>query len=452
MVPTARQATFLSLDCDEALYGGSAGSAKTEGLLLWLLDGIDYPEYSGIIFRKTLAQAKKSNEGLIAKSYRIYRPLGGVYNRTDNYWTFPSGARIEIGHIQHEQDIFNYQGPAWHRAAFDELTQFSLESYEYILTRLRAKTDCPISPAARSASNPGGQYHRWVKNRFVTKEAIDFLAGLGEDDPTPENLVFWNGPRAFVPARLIDNPHIDRPKYRKQLEATTNPVLRERLLKGDWSISEDAVIRAEWLRWWEQFGESYRLLTAEGAQLSVIHPRECTRFAIVDCAGSSEDVAKERRGKPASFSVITTWDYAHKTGLLILRDMARGRWGFTELCAKIGQQHDLHRPDWIGIENEKTGMAALSILKQLPTRSISHEGKDKLTRAGTALNQLEQGRIFFPAGAPWRPDLEGEFLSWDGSPDAQADIIDTMSYAARHSISHAVGTWEMDVIPLVRRY
>jgi predicted phage terminase large subunit-like protein len=436
MVPTPRQRTFLDTNADEKLYGGSAGGGKSEALLLWLAEGIDIPEYSGIIFRRTYAQLEKSNEGLIAKSFRLYdyrvSPLGGHYNNTRHQWTFPSGAVIDLGHLPQENSVRDYQGPSYHRIAWDELTQFTEGQYEFLQTRLRRKTDFPIKPGTAAGSNPGDEGHRWVKKRFLSPEALSCSKGLGPYDPSPAGSVYWNDNRAFVPARVADNPHLDIAHYIQQLSAVADPVLRERMLAGDWSISEDSEIKQEWLRWYERHGDNYRLLDAHDRQIKVIHPSDCIRFAIGDCAGTSEDKAKEKRGKPASYSVITIWEYATKDGFLILRDMKRGRWGFVELCSKLRQANDEHQPSWIGLENEKFGLAALDILKDLPTRGISHEGKDKLQRMADASNMLEQGKIFFPKVALWRTDLENEFLSWDGHPDTQADIIDCLAYAARH--------------------
>ena len=51
LTPHPRQAEFLALDCEEALYGGAAGGGKSEALLMWLAEGINNPRYSAVIFR-----------------------------------------------------------------------------------------------------------------------------------------------------------------------------------------------------------------------------------------------------------------------------------------------------------------------------------------------------------------------------------------------------------------
>src|SRR5690349_5861373 len=75
--PHPRQAEFLGLNCEEALYGGAAGGGKTEALLMWLAQGITVPGYSAVFFRRTYAQLAKSNDSPLTKSHDLFRPLGG---------------------------------------------------------------------------------------------------------------------------------------------------------------------------------------------------------------------------------------------------------------------------------------------------------------------------------------------------------------------------------------
>ena len=80
----------------------------------------------------------------------------------------------------------------------------------------------------RSASNPGNVGHDWVKRRFVLRRGAPA------------------GDRLFVPARLDDNPHINRDDYTKSL-LNLDPVTRARILKGDWEArSMRGVIKREW--------------------------------------------------------------------------------------------------------------------------------------------------------------------------------------------------------------
>lgn len=431
--PWPRQELFDSLDCQEALYGGAAGGGKSEALLLWLSRGVHVSDYTGLIFRRTYPQLSRSNEGLIAKAKRMYGPMGGIWNGSEHQFRFPTGAMIELGHLQHEKSVEDYQGPSYHRIAFDELSQFTETQYTYLFSRIRKLVGYPITLGMRAASNPGGEGHRWVKNRFVTTHALDAMLKLKPDEPCTAEMIYWPTPkRAFVPARLADNPSIDAIDYTEKLSELP-PVTRARLLAGDWRISDEGLIKADWFRYYEMVGPYYRLLDIHGAIREVIEPKHCRRFQIVDCAGSSEDVAKEKRGKPLSYSVISTFDFVPTKGIIIMVDMDRGRWAAPELVERIRSAYTQHNPAWIGVENEKTGMAVLGFLRSLPMRPISHEGKGKAERFVRASNEMYQGRIYFPRDAAWRDVLESELLSWTGHPDEPFDIGDTIGYAGLHA-------------------
>lgn len=432
LVPTARQAEFLALECEEALYGGAAGGGKSEALLMWLAEGIDVPGYTGLIFRRTYPQLIKSNDGLIAKSRRLFRQLGGSWNGSEKQWRFPSGAMIEMGHLPYEKSVDDYQGPSYHRIAFDELTQFSETQYTYLFSRIRRVVDFPISLGMRAASNPGGEGHFWVRRRFVPNEAIAAIKELDPQSPSPAGMIFWPASsRAFVPARLADNRFLDQADYESKL-SHLSPVTRERLKRGDWGITEDSQIKAEWLRYYTMQGEYYRLQRADGSELAHFTPKECQRFITVDSAGTSEDVAREKRGKPPSRTAISTWDWHRKHGWLIWRGLRLGRWGINDQIAQCRAAYDEARPDWLGIEIPR-GQDLLELLGPISKRPLSHESKGKLERAGRALNLMEQGKLFLPLLEPWRDAIESELLAWDGNPDTPYDIGDTLTYAAIHA-------------------
>lgn len=436
MAPTARQADFLSVTVKEALYGGAAGGGKSEALLLWLAEGVRIPTYSAIIFRRTYKQLTKSNDSLIAKSYRLYPSLGGKWNDTKMQWRFPSGAMIEFGALEHETSVLNYQGPAYHRVAFDELTQFSQGQYEYLVkSRIRSAKDFPIQLGARGASNPGGPGHMWVLQRFITPEAMDFLDCLDAEAPSPVGMNFETPEgHIFVPARIADNPFLDIDEYREQLSGFTDPVMRERLMNGNWRILPDALIKPQWVRYYEIGGQIITLFDEAGEKAAILDERDCRRFVTIDPAGTSAEKAKEQRGKPPSWSVIQVWDQPpSKFGqVLLLRHVVRKRVDFPALLTEIRNVHSEWRPGRILIENEKYGQAACdSLRRELPIYTTSTGGKDKVTRATKLLQMLERGQVFLPKyDTGWKHALEAEWFSWQGLEEETCDQVDAASYAA----------------------
>jgi hypothetical protein len=221
------QTEFLSRSEFEVLFGGSAGPGKTACLVAGMTRDVDKPTYHGLIVRRTFPQLQE----IIDRCWRLYPELGGVYRSTEKRWKFPSGAVIDLGHMQHEDDKYNYQGKDFHRIGMDELTQFSETQYTYLFSRLRT-TDPTINPQILSSTNPGGPGHYWVKERFVTitdhlRTYIDPRTGLS---------------RVFVPATIEDNPtlFLNDPAYLARLEALPE-IERMRLRHGIWDAFEGQV-------------------------------------------------------------------------------------------------------------------------------------------------------------------------------------------------------------------
>lgn len=420
--PWPKQLAALDLDCLEILYGGAAGPGKSDWLLMGALEWVHVPNYSALLLRKDYARLSLSG-GLIPRSHLWLTNTDAKWNGTDKRWTFPSGATISFGYLQTSTDVFRYGSSEYQFIGWDESAEFTADPYTFLFSRLRKTVDNPAPRRMRAATNPGGVGHTFFKNRFMDDAALAAMAA-GEDG------IFWKDGRAFVPGRIRDNPALNEAEYREALSHIADPVTRERLLAGDWSVTEQGLIQAGWLRFYVPHGENYRMWHQDRIA-GVVPWRECELFQIVDCAGSSEDISREAQGREASWSVISTFRYHRKTGNLFWVDLRRGRWVFPDLVEQVRQAHAEDGPAWIGIEDEKTGRAVLQTLRGLPTRALSHESKDKVTRAATALNELEAGRIWLPHEAKWRGLLLDRLLLWTGNRNEPADEIDTLAYAAR---------------------
>ena len=222
---SAPQAAFLVLDGREAFYGGAAGGGKSDALLMAALQHVDRPGYHALLLRRTFPELEGA-DGLIAKAHEwfgAYREQGELHwNEAKHRWTFPSGATIQFGHVQDEAAMYRYQGQAYQFVGFDELTHFTERQYEYIAftraRRVKAHEQAGIPVRARAASNPGNIGHGWVKERFITR---------------PKDGVI------FVPAKIADNPGLDRATYEQDLSGLPEE-LRKQLMEGDWDAFEGA--------------------------------------------------------------------------------------------------------------------------------------------------------------------------------------------------------------------
>jgi predicted phage terminase large subunit-like protein len=209
--PHPKQGAFLSLPHKEAMYGGAAGGGKSDALLMAALQYVEHPGYSALLLRRTFPDLSQPG-GLIPLSQEWLAHTDAKWNDNDHRWTFPSGATINFGFLQVEKDKYRYQGGGYHFVGFDELTQFTETQYRYLFSRMRKLKDRRFPVRMRSASNPGGAGHDWVKDRFITS-------------PSPG--------RIFVPAKLTDNPSLDQEDYRSSLDELDHHTRRQ-LLEGDW--------------------------------------------------------------------------------------------------------------------------------------------------------------------------------------------------------------------------
>jgi hypothetical protein len=242
-IPTPRQQVFLGLtDEREVFFGGAAAGGKSDALLMAYLQFVHKQNYDGIIFRRTYANLSKPG-ALMDRSLTWFKPFekdGVRWNEQKKLWTFPSGARLQFGHMDSENDKFNYQSAEFQYVAFDELTEFTESQYRFMFSRLRksAEVDLDIPLRMRSASNPpqdpGGE---WVQKYFVPD---DFFFDDADEPVIRKEVVDEEGKsrsRVFVPSRLEHNPHVDEGDYDESL-SYLDDVTRHRLRLGDWRIKK----------------------------------------------------------------------------------------------------------------------------------------------------------------------------------------------------------------------
>ena len=255
------QEQFLSSSADIAIYGGAAGGGKSWALLFDPLRHVSNPEFSSTIFRRTTPQIK--NQGALwDESEKIYSPFGGDPVEHVLKWKFPSGAKINFAHLEHDKTVKNYQGSQICHLGFDELTHFTAKQFWYMVSRNRSM--CGVRPYIRATTNPDADSWvaeliswwidektgypiperagilRWfvrVGDKIIWADSPQGLEDYKNDSGTPippKSLT-------FIPAKLSDNQVLMRadPGYEANLMALGR-VERERLLDGNWKIRPKA--------------------------------------------------------------------------------------------------------------------------------------------------------------------------------------------------------------------
>jgi len=237
--PTEKQAAFLLMEHEEAFYGGAGGGGKSIALLMGALQYATVPGYAALLLRRTFTDLALPG-ALMDVADHWLRPTDARPISRGHGWRIPGGGSITFGFLENEKDKYRYQSAAFQYIGFDELTQFTESQYTYLFSRLRRLQGFPVPLRMRSASNPGNSGHQWVKQRFLVE---------GRQ---------YNRP--FLPARIVDNPHLDVLAYRRSL-AHMDPVTRLQIEEGNWDVSaEGELFKRHWFKAATDWPRSARLL------------------------------------------------------------------------------------------------------------------------------------------------------------------------------------------------
>jgi len=257
------QYDFLATKADIGIFGGAAGGGKTYGLLMECGRHVMVPNFYAVLFRREYTQITQPG-GMWDSALSIYPGLGGQPRYGPLDWAFGNGAKIKFGHMQHEQDRYNWDGSQIAMIGFDQLESFTWRQFSYLLSRNRST--CGIKGYVRATCNPvhgddptGG----WL--RHLIAWWIDDDSGLAipersgviryfvniDDEivwaDTPGELIKRYGadtlPKSctFIHSNIYDNKILmdADPQYLASLKAM--PLVdRSRLLGANWNVKEAA--------------------------------------------------------------------------------------------------------------------------------------------------------------------------------------------------------------------
>lgn len=222
--------------CPELFFGGARGGGKSDFLLGDYLQ--DVPTYGaawrGFLFRRTYPELQE----IIVRSREIYPQTGAIWHDSSKEWHWPNGAYLRLRYLEREADATRYQGHAATWIGWDELGQWGTDAgYRMLFACLRSAVDVPVK-RVRSAGNPGGAGHQWVKARFIDPSPGGYQ--VVRDDLAP-----WE--RMFIPSRVQDNQILMAadPGYIDRLRGSGSPELVKAWLDGDWDVVSGAYF-PEW--------------------------------------------------------------------------------------------------------------------------------------------------------------------------------------------------------------
>jgi len=393
--PNHAQIRFLLFFGLEALYGGAAGGGKSSALLLAALQFVEVPGYTALMLRRTFRDLAEPG-ALMDRAHRWLRPTAAQWSSRDRSWTFPSGARLVFGYVESDRDVYKYDSAEYQFIAFDELTQFSEWQYRFLFGRLRKPSDpqqalSKVPLRMRAASNPGGRGHEWVHRRLV------------RPDPTPQ--------RQFIPARLEDNPAVDRDAYRSAL-AQLDPVTRAQREQGDWGA--------------RRLGGYFDRSTIPVVEAEDVPDRLPHQVRYWDLASTVPSADSPDPDYTVGVRLARSRD-----GRWWVLDVQRVRAGPDDVERLVAATHQRDGPTVAVRMEEEGGASGRSLIdyyrrQVLPGADFAGRRPtgDKITRATGVSSQSRAGHLHLVAGS-WNDEFldELEVFGLDGGHDDQVDAL-----------------------------
>lgn len=412
-----QQYFLLNSDVREVFYGGAGGGGKSQALFYAALQYVGYSGYAAIIFRRTLKDLILPGALLDrAKAYLDHTPARWRADENRFYFPVPGGvdSSITFAYLENENDKFRYRSAEFQAICFDELTDFTETQYGFLFTRLRkgAHVDPRVPLRMRSASNPGGRGHAWVKRRFV-------------DDRTRRRGAM------FIPALMHDNLSLDVEAYRESL-ALTDANTRLQIEEGRWDAVAGGRFRKDCFRRYQWEGE---FLVSDRWRFD---PMKAPRFLTCDWNASEKTTS--------DYTVISDWCLAPPPfNDLVWLECDRFHAEIPDIIPAIKRHVRRWRPGVVGIEAVASNNAIAAFLERsgpspdnpndvaMTVKRLSPMGKDKLVRATPAMIRVERGQVYLPDMNSARfplDDVEAELIAFTGTDeDANDDCVDTLSYA-----------------------
>lgn len=239
---------------EEMLFGGASGGGKS---FLARAVGVSIcAKWPGIrvpLFRRKYTELEDSHIPWIQQEVR---PPIAEYNRGRHELEFSNGSVLMFRHCENEQDVYDYLTAEWGGLIIDQAEQFTPFMLKFLRHRVRAsKERYPHwRPVIFISANPGGVSHEYLRTNFV--EARKDEQGVQTFEPgvgipvAPEQM--FTAPleeggmrRCYFPAKLQDNPALDREEYLRRLQGLPAH-LRDAYINGDWSLVPGAFFE-EWM-------------------------------------------------------------------------------------------------------------------------------------------------------------------------------------------------------------
>lgn len=228
IMPTKAQEAILRFRTHcSIISAGSRGSGKSVAMML---DCIDHcrtfgPDARPLILREQWGALHE----LMSELYWMAQAAFGSAkrNKSEGTITLPTGGIITFSNVCDDTAYARHQGSSYSGIFADELGNYPPQAIQFVN---RLKSNLRVKPGQRAhfhaTMNPFGRSHAYCVREWIGKAPP---WSIFEDASGTQHVV--------CVSNFIDNPHIDRPQYRKQLVASTggDEALAKAWIEGDWS-------------------------------------------------------------------------------------------------------------------------------------------------------------------------------------------------------------------------
>lgn len=336
-------------------YGGSMGGGKSD----WAIGMASMKSKRAIIYRKHYQDFEKIEE-------RFQNIVGAAsIKRAPVYMIKPptghrgiTAERIVLGSLDNEvKDRDKFQGRDYDHTIFDEVTQLTRATVEYLMMWNRSATPGIIPQVLMTFNPPTRPEGTWVKDFFgpwLNKAHILYgKVGYGEilhrvSIPSPDGRtsVYHYYPEAqtvthhpitneelakplktvsitFIRASLKDNLHLRDTDYEAQVLAGSDPALSRALMDGDFETDfSDGIYSVAKPQHWKTSVERYRSLTEFPAGPADV-------IAIDAAKGGDDEMVVQIGWKVVAVNQPTKYIYAPPikvAGSLVGSDIQQWEW------------------------------------------------------------------------------------------------------------------------------
>lgn len=201
------------------------------------------------------------------------------------------------------------------------------------------------------------------------------------------------------------------------IRKNVSPYWWSAMYQQDPQVAGGDIFRSDTFRYYTENDEHYVLHVPNAGSIYRKKKEEYRRFIAVDTAVTDHNYS--------DYTVLLVGVITPQKELLVLH--------VQRLRIKSGKHQELleaakkrWNPDYFAVEETAPSMSLIQLLKRklIPVKALKTRGEHKTSRAMTAQELLEAGRVYFPREAAWLPEFEKELLIFDkGKHDDQVDAF-----------------------------